>query len=148
MSLRPPEHLPASLQSLKGMTTEHDQGLGLMSCRDMGGRVEDGVGKAQAHGTGWDSRKLEDNSLDYSPRSVLLSLRLFSLSCWIKLSFVSTFIIIKSLPVLLFSLLSFHLHQDPCSSNSFMSSHFWLFWNIYEATGCEKNIERTANAQG
>lgn len=99
MSLRPPEHLPASLQSLKGTTTEHDQGLGLMSCRDMGGRVEDGVGKAQAHGTGWDSRKLEDNSLDYSPRSVLLSLRLFSLSCWIKLSFVRTFIIIKSLPL-------------------------------------------------
>lgn len=36
MSLRSPEHLPASLQSLKGMTTEHDQALGLMSCRDMG----------------------------------------------------------------------------------------------------------------
>lgn len=35
--------------------------------------------------------------MDYSPHAVLLSLRLFSLTCWIKLSFVRAFIIIKSL---------------------------------------------------
>lgn len=93
---------PWALACLPAVSQGHDywtwSSSGTDELQRHGERVEDGVGKAWALETGWDSRKIE-NTWDYSPCAVLLSLRLFSLTCWIKLSFVSAFTIIKSLPL-------------------------------------------------
>lgn len=66
--------VPWALACLPAVSQGHDywtwSSSGTDELQRHGERVEDGVGKAWALETGWDSRKLEENSLDYSPRAV------------------------------------------------------------------------------
>lgn len=149
---------PWALACLPAVSQGHDyctwSSSGTDELQRHGERVEDGVGKAWALETGWDSRKIE-NTWDYSPCAVLLSLRLFSLTCWIKLFCKCLHNHQVSAPVLLFSLLSFCLHKDPCFSNShilpFLSflEYLWSHWVWKKYCGDSKSTKvREVKDQG